>query len=103
MHPNSHHATILLPVVVPTNPSHPMTSSTTSASRYETIKTLIAKQKPTNVHMQYYMSIPALSYSSQTTEPSQSFLDTITVEGASQHPIHIRSLWTAVYIPCLYS
>ena len=38
MHPNSCHATILLVVAVPTNPSHPMTSSTTSASRYEPIK-----------------------------------------------------------------
>ena len=46
MHPNT---TILLAIAVPTNPNHPMTSSTTSASRYEPIKTLVAKQQPTNV------------------------------------------------------
>ena len=49
MHPSSCHATILLPVAVPTNPSHPMTSSTTSTLRYEPVETLVAKQQPTNV------------------------------------------------------
>ena len=44
------HGYVLLAVAVPTNPSHLMTSSTTSALRYEPIKTLVAKQQPTNIH-----------------------------------------------------
>ena len=38
MHPNQGLATNMLAVAVPTNPSHPMTSSTTSASRYGPLK-----------------------------------------------------------------
>ena len=37
-HPNQGLATNILAVAVPTNPRHPMTSSTTSASRYGPLK-----------------------------------------------------------------
>ena len=70
------HATNLLAVAVPTNPSHPMTSST--SFKIWTCEILVVKQQPTNV-----CTIHAYMYDvckPRTVQPCSTYWDAVLHE-----------------------